>query len=80
MPSELPVIPVLPSLQKTFQISLPNVPNAGDAGGEYPLIVIDAVFVEHPLSPVTVYIVGFVGFAVTIFPLVELKPIAGDQV
>jgi hypothetical protein len=38
-----------------------------------------AVAVHPRTSPVTVYVVVVVGFAVTVAPVVELKPVAGDH-
>ena len=39
-----------------------------------------AVAEQDPVVPVTVYVVVVVGLAVTVAPVVEDKPVEGDQV
>lgn len=44
-------------------------------------VTVAVVTAEHvPAEPVMVYVVVLPGFAVTLAPVVELKPVAGDQV
>ena len=38
-----------------------------------------AVLVQLPLEPVTEYVVVTIGLAVTVEPVVELKPVDGDH-
>jgi hypothetical protein len=39
-----------------------------------------AVLEQAPILPVTVYVIVVVGLAVTLLPVVPLRPVAGDQV
>ena len=58
-----------------------NEPDAIEMVGNGFKFTITEVVFEQPLAlvPVTVYVVLDVGFAVTVVPVVELSPVAGDQ-
>ena len=44
------------------------------------IVTTEVLFEEHPaVVPVTVYVVEEAGVAVTVEPVVELKPVAGVQ-
>ena len=48
-------------------------------GVGFTVIVCKVVLVQVPIEPVTVYVIVTVGFAVTVEPVVELKPVDGDH-